>query len=252
MRKISFSPKDILINLGTSWSERNYLLDVRTARSRNAIIYIPLVFDLIPLINQNWFMQSLVQDYRVWFQSLLYSSDGYVVISQATQRDLLQKSAQFGVEVEPESVAVLPLNGDFRQGSARADILQAYGLAPRRYVLLVSTLEPRKNHSGAFSAWLTLADALGEAAMPHLVCVGGRGWLNEDLHQMLRENPALERMVHILHGVPDDRLAALYEHCLFTLYPSFYEGWGLPVSESLSYGKVPAISRTSSLPETSI
>ena len=248
-RKISFLQKDILINLGTSWSERNYLLDVRTARSKNAIIYIPLVFDLIPLINKNWFMQSLVQDYRLWFQSLLYSSDGYLVISEATQRDLLQKSAQFGVEVEPESVAVVPLNGDFRQSSARADILQAYGLAPRRYVLLVSTLEPRKNHRGAFSAWLTLADALGESAMPHLVCVGGRGWLNEDLHQMLRENPALKRMVHILHGVPDDSLAALYEHCLFTLYPSFYEGWGLPVSESLSYGKVPAISRTSSLPE---
>jgi glycosyltransferase involved in cell wall biosynthesis len=244
-----FSLKDTLINLGTSWSDRNYLLDVRTERDRNQIIYIPLVFDLIPLINKNWFMQSLVHDYRAWFQSLLYSADGYLAISQATRRDLLQKSVQFGLGVEPDSISVLPLNGNFRQSAASADILQAYGLAPRRYVLLVSTLEPRKNHKGAFSAWLTLADTLGEAAMPHLVCVGGRGWLNEDLHQMLREHPSLTRMVQILHGVPDDRLAALYEHCLFTLYPSFYEGWGLPVSESLSYGKVPAISCTSSLPE---
>jgi RNA polymerase-interacting CarD/CdnL/TRCF family regulator len=55
--------------------------------------------------------------------------------------------------------------------------------------------------------------------------------------------------VIILHGVPDDILATLYAHCLFALYPSFYEGWGLPVSEALSYGKVPAISNTSSLPE---
>ncbi|WP_373278253.1 hypothetical protein [Sphingobium fuliginis] len=84
---------------------------------------------------------------------------------------------------------------------------------------------------GAFRAWMSLADSLGESAMPHLVCVGGRGWLNDDLHRMLRDNPGLQRLVRILHGVPDDGLAALYENCLFALYPSFYEGWGLPVSE---------------------
>ena len=143
---------------------------------------------------------------------------------------------------------VVQLDGDFRQ-AADSTLLQAHDLQFGPYVLLVSTLEPRKNHRGAFAAWLELAQTLGEAAVPRLVCVGGRGWLNEDLHQMLRESPALRRMVLILHGIPDDMLAALYEHCLFALYPSFYEGWGLPVSEALSYGKVPAISRCSSLPE---
>lgn len=248
-KTVIFSPATLIINLGTSWSDRNYLLDIRTIRARHAVLYVPLVFDLIPLIEPNWFTQSLVLDYRSWFGSLLHSADGCLAISHATCHDLLQKSAQWNAYMTPDSVAVVPLDGDFRQASASVDILQAYGLKPQSYVLMVSTLEPRKNHKGAFKAWLALADKLGEAAIPHLVCVGGRGWLNEDLHQMLRENPALQRLVHILHGVPDDRLAALYEHCLFTLYPSFYEGWGLPVSESLSYGKVPAISCVSSLPE---
>ncbi len=239
----------ILVNLGTSWADRNYLLDVRTIRTRDAIIYVPLVFDLIPLIEPLWFMQSLVRDYRAWFGSLLHSADGYIAISQATRRDLIEKSMQWNASVPADAIPVVRLDGDFRQGSTSTDILQAYSLEGQNYVLLVSTLEPRKNHIGAFKAWITLANRLGESALPNLVCVGGRGWLNEDMHQMLRDHPALQRMVHILHGIPDDELATLYEHCLFALYPSLYEGWGLPVSEALSYGKVPAISNISSLPE---
>ncbi|MGU3392504.1 glycosyltransferase [Sphingomonas sp. M1A8_2b] len=242
-------PSTVLVNLGTSWADRNYLLDVRNVRARDGVVYVPLVFDLIPLIGPQWFMQSLVRDYRAWFGSLLHSADGFLAISQATRADLVRVSAEWRAPVPPASVPVVRLDGDFRQAAADAASLHVYGLEAGSYVLLVSTLEPRKNHRTAFEAWLALADTLGEARVPRLVCVGGRGWLNEDLHRMLRERPALRRMVLILHGIPDDTLAALYEHCLFALYPSFYEGWGLPVSEALSYGKVPAISRVSSLPE---
>lgn len=248
-RTIRFLPGTVLVNLGTSWSDRNYLLDVRTVRARDALVYVPLVFDLIPLIGPHWFVQSLVRDYRAWFGSMLHSADGCLAISEATREDLLRTSAEWKAPMPRESVPFVHLNGNFRQAAADAGILRAYGLEPQRYVLFVSTLEPRKNHQGAFEAWLELADSLGEEAVPRLVCVGGRGWLNEHLHQMLRERPLLRRLVLILHGIPDDVLAALYEHCLFSLYPSLYEGWGLPVSESLSYGKVPAISRISSLPE---
>ncbi|WP_458225936.1 glycosyltransferase [Sphingobium limneticum] len=248
-RTLFFVPETVLINLGTSWSDRNYLLDVRTARVRDQLIYVPLVFDLIPLIKPEWFIESLVREYRAWFGALLHSADGCIAISHATHRDLVEKSALWHAPMSSDTVPVVQLNGDFRQASASIDILHDYGLKPEKYVLLVSTLEPRKNHIGAFRAWLKLADTLEEKAVPLLVCVGGRGWLNDDLHAMLADEPRLQRMVLILHGVPDDKLATLYEHCLFALYPSFYEGWGLPVSEALSYNKVPAISDISSLPE---
>ena len=52
-----------------------------------------------------------------------------------------------------------------------------------------------------------------------------------------------------LEGTSDPDLAALYRRCLFTVYPSLYEGWGLPVTESLCYGKTPLLSRVASLPE---
>lgn len=238
-----------LVNLGTSWADRNYLLDVRTWRARAGMVYVPLVFDLIPLINPSWFIGSLVRDYRAWFASLLHSADGCLAISQATRQDLLGKSVERQAAIPPEAVPVVALDGDFRQNAADRLILRDYALGARPFVLLVSTIEPRKNHVGAFQAWVMLRDRLGAADLPDLVCVGGRGWLNDAIHRTLDHDSALRERVHILHGVPDDRLATLYENCLFALYPSFYEGWGLPVSEALSYGKVPAISAVSSLPE---
>ena len=248
-RTLRFATGTVMVNLGTSWADRNYLLDVRNARVRHGVIYVPLVFDLIPLIEPAWFIASLVRDYRAWFGSLLHSADGYLAISEATRSDLLRIAPEWHAPMLGSAVSVVRLDGDFRHADADAKALDRYGLEPGRYVLFVSTLEPRKNHRGAFEAWLNLANTIGEAAMPRLVCVGGRGWLNEELYRLLRKRPHLRRMVRILHGVPDDALATLYEHCLFALYPSFYEGWGLPVSEAMSYGKVPAISRVSSLPE---
>lgn len=82
-----------------------------------------------------------------------------------------------------------------------------------------------------------------------LVCVGKQGWRAEPAMARLAANPALRRKVLILSKVSDDDLAVLYRRCLFTLYPSSYEGWGLPVTESLCHGKVPLIARASSLPE---
>ena len=248
-RTIRFPAGATLVNLGTSWSDRNYLLDVRLLRARDAVVYVALVFDLIPMVRPDWFIGSLVRDYRAWFGSLLRSADACIAISNATRGDLLRTAAEQGAPMQASRVSVVRLDGDFRQAAAPAAALAARGLEPGRYVLFVSTLEPRKNHRGAFEAWLALADELGEAAVPRLVCVGGRGWLNEDVHRMLRVRPALRRMIVLLHDVPDDELAMLYEQCRFALYPSFHEGWGLPVSEALSYGKVPATSGTSSMPE---
>jgi glycosyltransferase involved in cell wall biosynthesis len=65
-----------------------------------------------------------------------------------------------------------------------------------------------------------------------------RGWGAERFFQKLEAEPDVARYVTLLHHVSDNDLAVLYQKSLFTLYPSLYEGWGLPVAESLAYGKV--------------
>lgn len=73
--------------------------------------------------------------------------------------------------------------------------------------------------------------------------------MNEAFYQQLARDSALRERVTVLCNVSDQVLKALYKRCLFTIFPSLYEGWGLPISEALAYGKVPLVSRISSHPE---
>jgi glycosyltransferase involved in cell wall biosynthesis len=109
-------------------------------------------------------------------------------------------------------------------------------LEDREFVLCVSTIEARKNHEVLYHAWDRLAERHGEA-LPMLVIVGMVGWGVTDLMFRMRTNPRLRDRIVILDNLADGELAWLYRRCLFTVFPSLYEGWGLPVVESLSLGK---------------
>jgi hypothetical protein len=120
-------------------------------------------------------------------------------------------------------------------------------IAAGTYVLNVGTVEVRKNHVVLYRAWLhALAHGL---EMPHLVIVGRIGWLAQDIAYQIRNDPRVKERIHILTDVDDAQLDWLYRHCAFTVYPSFYEGWGLPIAESLAAGKLCVASATSSMPE---
>ena len=120
----------------------------------------------------------------------------------------------------------------------------------RPFVLMVGTIESRKNHLFAFHAWSQLIDRHGADAVPDLLCVGRLGWHAEEFLSEFHATAGLEGKVHLLtSSISDSSLADLYQHTLFTIYPSRYEGWGLPVSESLAFGKAVVTSRNSSIPE---
>ncbi len=249
---LQFAEGAVLLNLGTSWSERNYFLDVRIAREETRIAYVPMVYDCIPMFAPQWFPTALARDYRAWMNGLFEAADGLIAISHATRSDLLRIADDLGSMIASNSIGVVTMDGDFTRADrppSGDERLAAWKLAPNDYVLMVSTIEPRKNHVGAFEAWLDLIANYGPTRIPTLVCVGGSGWLNDAVHDKLRRHRALRNKVLLLSGIADADLDLLYRCALFTLYPSFYEGWGLPVTESLCHGRVPAISNTSSLPE---
>jgi glycosyltransferase involved in cell wall biosynthesis len=82
-----------------------------------------------------------------------------------------------------------------------------------------------------------------------LVLVGGRGWFTGDIIYAFEHDPEVKDQVQILSGLSDGQLAWLYQNCRFTIYPSVYEGWGLPIAESLAYGKLCLPSSSASMTE---
>lgn len=250
-----FARGSILLNLGSSWWLQNYFLGVRAAKARFDILYVPFIHDLIPMAMPELCVAELRNNFEEWIESVFAHADFFLVNSQNTLADLRLAARQAGAERE---TAVITLDADFgnapalRGQLAEQDtemVLQDLGLERGRFVLFVSTIEPRKNHALAFAAWLKLLRRHGAENCPKLVCVGQRGWLNSEAHARLAASEDLMRQVVILSNISDVVLGKLYEACICTLYPSLYEGWGLPVTESLCFGKVPIVSHVASLPE---
>ncbi|MGE4337571.1 MAG: glycosyltransferase, partial [Pigmentiphaga sp.] len=91
--------------------------------------------------------------------------------------------------------------------------------------------------------------ARGIDDLPTLVFAGMKGWRIDDLWLSLELDPRVRGRIRVLPHATDADLAALYQNCLFTAFPSQYEGWGLPVAESLAHGKLCLASRNSAIPE---
>ncbi|MDO8989264.1 MAG: glycosyltransferase family 1 protein [Sideroxyarcus sp.] len=125
-------------------------------------------------------------------------------------------------------------------------VLARYNLACRGYFLSVGTLEPRKNLATAIRAFAALPDRMRKEN--NLVIVGMRGWENTELDRILA--PLLQRgEIRILGFVPDDELPALYSGATAFIYPSLYEGFGLPPLEAMACGTPVISSNRASLPE---
>lgn len=119
-------------------------------------------------------------------------------------------------------------------------------LESKSFILFVGTIEPRKNLVGLFKAYALLPPPLQEKYP--LAIVGAEGWNSGEIFETIK-TLKLEAKIRFLGYVSDPVLAKLYESCTVFVYPSFYEGFGLPVLEALSFGAAVLTSNTSSMPE---
>jgi glycosyltransferase involved in cell wall biosynthesis len=124
--------------------------------------------------------------------------------------------------------------------------LQKYGLKPGNYALCVSTLEPRKKIEQLLGAWQLLPIGLRNA-FP-LVLIGGSGWLSQSLQKEIALGQAQGWVSHVGY-VPEADLPLLYAGAALFVYPSAYEGFGLPPIEAMACGIPTLVSNQSCLPE---
>lgn len=154
----------------------------------------------------------------------------------------------YGIAAEKLVVAPLGYAERFRPRADEdlAPLLATMGLLPRQYLLCVGTLEPRKNLELALSGYLALPEAI-RSRYP-LLLAGMSGWNSERLQGSLR-GALSTGQVRLLGYQPDEKLAELLAGARMLLFPSLYEGFGLPVLEAMASGTPVLLGPNSALPE---
>jgi glycosyltransferase involved in cell wall biosynthesis len=204
------------------------------------------IHDVIPLVlpwsfprRHRWVVATALSRMRK-------QADMVIVPSHAVAEDVMRY-----LQVERQRIAVIPMgcNPRFRphQDPSRATALRRRYALPERYILFVGTLEPRKNVNTLLQAFAQLiADRPRDGL--HLVIAGGQGWGGED-HRATVERLGIRQYVRFTGFVADDDLPDLYRGAQVFVYPSLYEGFGLPVLEAMASGVPVITSNRSSLPE---
>jgi glycosyltransferase involved in cell wall biosynthesis len=199
--------------------------------------------DLIPLDNPEWFSSQFSAWYG-WLMPRLARRVAHIIaVSEFTRGRIVER---FGVR--PGKVTVIP-NGIDKRFSLRpaeeiAAARKALGLPEGRYLLFVGSLEPRKNLGRLLQAWERVQCRLPDDIW--LVVAGAKGRSQVFSPVALQQLPA---RVHLTGYVGDESLPALYSGAVALVYPSLYEGFGLPPLEAMACGTPVITSRTTSLPE---
>jgi glycosyltransferase involved in cell wall biosynthesis len=237
----------VLCLLGAAWVHQDYIHRVLALKRQFGTRFVMTVHDLIPIYARETCDQDTAIVFEEFMRRALKHTDHILAVSGNTANDVKRYSASLQI---PEPPITVTKNGSsftefLPAGESPSEI--AVGELPERFVLFVATIEGRKNHQLILDIWRRMIDEGDDP--PHLVCVGRLGWKSTAFISTVVESGYLGGRIHLLRDICDADLRLLYSRCLFTLCPSFYEGWGLPVGEALAMGKICVCSDRASLPE---
>ncbi len=205
--------------------------------SEAGIKSVVTIHDLIFMRCPEYYNPVDVAIYKWKFRNTCKQADRIIAISECTRRDIMELG-----EIDDSRIHVVYQSCDTRfhlqvSPEQKQDVRARYSL-PKRYVLFVGTIEERKNALLAAQALPYLSDEI------HLVLVGRQTAYAKTITSFARQN-GLANRIHMLSGVPTSDLYAIYQQAECFVYPSRYEGFGIPVIEAIQ-SRLPVIACTGS------
>ncbi|WP_454620447.1 glycosyltransferase family 4 protein [Bradyrhizobium cenepequi] len=206
----------------------------RWIEHRPDVVPVFLIHDLLPLDFPEFFPPGYELRFQRRVETMIARARAIITTSE-------QVADRIRAEYRERGMAPVPIHTE-RLGSplewtpALRD--QDHALRKIPYFLMVSTIEPRKNHALLIEVWRSLVRRGGSP--PKLILVGRRGWESEQTLRELDLAPDLQRHVVQVSSLPSAHLRTLMQNATAVLMPSFAEGYGIPVVEALSLG-VPVI-----------
>lgn len=243
------SAGDIFVIAGAFWIINRY--DRVAELRRNGMKFGLFIHDLIQIRNKDYVMPDAVDRFNIQLSDALELCD-FVLTNSAYVRDdvklYLEQTKHLNIPVK-EVLLPTELNiVELQNSAAELSDPKLNFVIENDYVLVVSTIEIRKNHKLLIQVWEELRKEMGDK-VPYLVFVGKWGWQIDTLHAYIDNQGYEDDWLFIFNGISDVMMETLYKRAMFTVYPSFAEGFGLPIGESLAYGKPCLASNTTAMPE---
>jgi glycosyltransferase involved in cell wall biosynthesis len=246
-QRISPSGGDVLFILA-DWhgSDESFVSQVEQWHKKGVKL-VQISYDLLPIVTPQF--SGHATDSLTRYTKRIYPlCEVIIAISKNTKKDVTNWLKSCKLPVPP--IEVIRLGEDFVKAEPRKPMDRNFEEAIKGaddFLLCVGTIEARKNHALLYNTY-KLADQQA-IKLPPIVIAGRRGWKSENIFELMTSDSQVKNSLVILQNASDEELSWLYDNCLFSIYPSFYEGWGLPIAESIAHQKPCIASNTSSMPE---
>ncbi|MEO6919484.1 MAG: glycosyltransferase family 1 protein [Collimonas sp.] len=234
--EIECESDDILVLLDSSWHANFF--PIAEQLQRKGISIVSVIYDLIPLTHPQFCDAPLVQVFDRWFEWVANTANGFIAIS-STIRDEVQNEVRRRLGNERSDQRWFDcfhlgseLDLVHRDTVIRRKVSKLF-TSGRSIYLMVSTIEPRKNHAYLLDAFeKSWADGVDVV----LCFVGRIGWKNERLIDRVKKHVELGRRLFMLNDLSDAELEYCYSGAKALVFPSFVEGFGLPLVEAMQRG----------------
>lgn len=224
----------IFFDLDAAWMcrvKRSYLLPILKKQGTTIIAHI---YDIISITHPQYCLQRGVYNFMDFIGAHLQYADKIIVNADATKSELEGLAARLKCELPP--CYVVPLGADFseknvaKKEDVSSELMTA--AADKPYILMVGTIEPRKNHKLLLEAYDKGLKKLGY----NVIFAGYMGWNMEEFEQRLKEHPDFSKGIYHFTGLRDNEISYLYKHAKFLAFCSYTEGYGLPIIEAIQRG----------------
>ena len=243
VKKADIKNGDDVLILSGDWSDDAFISLIAKKKQDGGLNVIQVIYDMLPSVYPAYFIEGMPKQFSDYMKKALKVSDQVLAISESTKKDInlfIKKNSLPKVQID-----VFRLGDDFVLNDPEMPH-SAKNQLKNKFLLTVGTVEARKNHQLILDAYIEAEKS--NMDLPVMVVAGKKGWLVESFMKNIQDNPSVEKKIIFLQPT-DTELAWLYKKCAFTVFPSIYEGWGLPVAESLFNGKLCLSSNSSSMPE---
>ena len=243
LKAFKFQSNDKLLIIWGEWGDQKYRTALTSAVAESTLCLYQFVHDMLPLVTPQYSAHS-TEGLEKYTSEIYPMCSALISISRHTKGDVVEWLNTQKLTVPP--IHIVRLGEDFEKKEPMQPN-NAFFTFNIPYVLCVGTIESRKNHTLLYYTY-KLAKTRG-IELPPIVIVGRRGWLTENIYDLITNDPQTKGSFIFLHDASDEELAWIYKNSKFSIYPSHYEGWGLPIAESISYGVPVIASNVSSMPE---